>query len=141
LVCNGKFVRSGTLKPFSVLLIRWPKLCTEESLNVLRQAEALGYALGVEKDKTFSVTRNGTSYLRSNDDIQRFGRFAKISSLSFREPMNFPKGTTLYETRGPRVAVLPDYSLVTDDGHVFQSADEYRKQTGDREAWDLIWTS
>jgi hypothetical protein len=56
------------------------ELCTEESLKVLHEAEAQGYTLGVEKDKTFTVTRSGkgTSYLRSNSDIQRFGRVANI---------------------------------------------------------------
>jgi hypothetical protein len=54
-------------------------LSTHESLNILREAEAQGYALGVEKDGAFSVTKHGTTYLRSNDDIQRFARLEKIS--------------------------------------------------------------
>jgi hypothetical protein len=62
--------------------------------------------------------------------------------VSFREPMSFPSGTTLYATKGPLVAVLPDYSLIMDGGglggRIFESADAYRAQTGDREAWVSI---
>jgi hypothetical protein len=127
--------------------------CTPESIRILLEAESQGYVLGVEKDHTFTVTKDGTSYLRSNDDILRFGRFTKIAprlskatyayAVSFREPMNFPEGTTLYVTGGPRVALLPDLSLIVDEdglvgGRTFETADEYRAKTGDREAWVLI---
>jgi hypothetical protein len=64
--------------------------------------------------------------------------------VSFCEPMSFPKGTTLFETKGPRVAVLPDYSLIMDEGglggRAFESASEYREQTGDRDQWNEIKT-
>jgi hypothetical protein len=50
------------------------QLCTEESLNILRQAELIGYTLAVEKDRSFSLTKSGMTYLRSNSEIQRFGR-------------------------------------------------------------------
>jgi hypothetical protein len=114
------------------------ELCTEESLRILRQAEAQGYLLDVEKDNTLTASKNGTSYLRSNADIERFGR----SIVSFRKPMNFPKGTTVYRTKGPRVAILPDYSLIVDGGgiggRVFESASDYRVLTGDQEDWEVI---
>ena len=74
--------------------------CTEESLSILRAAEAQGYTLGVEKDKTFTVTKSGkgTTYLRSNSDIQRFWQFAQILPRSSRavRPAN---GTTMTSTR------------------------------------------
>jgi hypothetical protein len=53
-------------------------LCTEESLNILREALAHGFKLGIEKDKTITVTKPGggyTTYLRSNNDIQKFSGF------------------------------------------------------------------
>jgi hypothetical protein len=117
--------------------------CTGQSLKILREAEAQGYTLGVEKDKTFTATKNGTSYLRSNSDIQNFGRFRarpQEAVISFSDPMSFPTGTTLYETKGPRVAVLPDFSLIVDGGtpHLFWSVTEYRDRTGDRELWNKI---
>ncbi len=58
------------------------KLATEESLYILRQAWALGYKLEVQNDRTITATRPGkahTSYLRSNGDIQKFGRFEGLS--------------------------------------------------------------
>jgi hypothetical protein len=57
------------------------KRCTDESLAILREAQARGYKLGVLGDKTFTVTKSGggfTSYLRSNNDIQKFSVFAKL---------------------------------------------------------------
>lgn len=59
----------------------------------------------------------------------------------FREPMRFPPGTILYETKNTRVAVLPNTSLIADDGGeglVFKSAAEYRAQTGDNDHWNQI---
>jgi hypothetical protein len=104
------------------------EVCTDTSLNILREAEVRGWALGVERNRTFTATkRDITSYLCSNSDIEQFGRFAGIvphspeascanDLVSFREPVNFPKDTTLYETKGPHVAILSDYSLIMDDG-------------------------
>jgi hypothetical protein len=131
--------------------------CTNESLDILRQAQARGYTLRVEKDKTFTATKNGgTSFLRSNNDIRKFAKFAKMvpsnsmghadddapqgaEVVSFRNPMSFPKGATLYRTKGPLVAVLADGSVIMDSGglggRVFVSEQEYRKQTKDWGAW------
>jgi hypothetical protein len=53
-------------------------VCTERSLNLLRAAEAQGYNLGVQADGTFTATRSGTSYLRSNEDIERFAKFGQF---------------------------------------------------------------
>jgi hypothetical protein len=55
------------------------ELCTSESLSLLREAERQGYILGVEKDGTFTLTKNGgTTLVRSNADIQQlFGLSAK----------------------------------------------------------------
>jgi hypothetical protein len=56
-------------------------LCTEESLNILREALAHGFKLGIQKDKTITVTKPGggyTTYLRSNNDIQKFSGFEKF---------------------------------------------------------------
>jgi hypothetical protein len=55
--------------------------CAENSLNVLREALHRGYELGIQKDKTITVTKpekGFTSYLRSNSDIQRFCMFEKF---------------------------------------------------------------
>src|SRR5262249_47569276 len=102
--------------------------CTETSLNSLREAEVRGWALGVERNRTFTATkRDVTPYLQSNSDIEPFDRIAGIvpqspeascgtDLVSSREPVNLPKGTTLYETKGPHAAILPDYSLIMDDG-------------------------
>ena len=53
--------------------------------------------------------------------------------------MSFPKGTIVYKTKGPLVAVLPDGSLVMDaggfGGRVFKSAYDYRQQMKDQGAW------
>jgi hypothetical protein len=139
------------------------ELCTEGSLAVLRKAQAQGYSVRVEQNKTFIVTKQGSSglsFLRSNEDIQRFGRYEKIlpvSSngasmhgwgardgipISFREPMSFPKGTTLYKTAGPLVALLPNNSLIVDGGgvggRVFRCPTEYRGLTGDQETWNTV---
>jgi hypothetical protein len=52
----------------------------------------------------------------------------------------------VYATNGlARVAVLPDQSLLMDvgddvGGRIFESADEYRAETGDRQAWDFVNT-
>jgi hypothetical protein len=122
-------------------------------LNILRAAQDQGYTLGVERDNTFTATNNGTVYLRSNHDIQRFGRLAKISpaaspvddpetKVSFREPMSFPRGTTLYETKsGTRVAVLSDWSLIMECGEIgriFKSVTDFRDYIEDQEHWKLL---
>jgi hypothetical protein len=57
------------------------KLCSKESLDILRKALALGYKLEIQRDKAIAVTRPGNvsiSYLLSNCDIQEFGRFEKL---------------------------------------------------------------
>ena len=50
---------------------------SKEALAVLIQAQASGYRLTKEPDGTFAMGRHdrGTSYLRSNADILRFGQF------------------------------------------------------------------
>jgi hypothetical protein len=49
--------------------------CTDAALSVLHAAQARGYALGVTSDKAFVLTKDGDStYLRSNSEIERFGR-------------------------------------------------------------------
>ncbi len=63
--------------------------------------------------------------------------------FSFREPMSFPKGTTVYETKTGLVAVLPDYSLIQalgDAGLQFESAAAFREQTHDNDIWKTVKT-
>ena len=52
------------------------KYCTPLSLKILRRAEKTGYTLTVEKDRTIAATKSGegTSYLRSNFEIEHWGR-------------------------------------------------------------------
>jgi hypothetical protein len=49
--------------------------CTDDALNILRSAEAEGYTLGIEQNGTFTASKAGTIYMRSNSDIQRLGRY------------------------------------------------------------------
>ena len=52
--------------------------CNEVSLEILHKAEAQGYSLMVDEvDYTIVASKDGrgTTYLRSNYDIQRFGNF------------------------------------------------------------------
>ena len=61
--------------------------------------------------------------------------------VSFQEPMNFPKGTIVYQTRNRLVAILPDWRLIVDDGAqgaVFETARDYRNRTGDEGQWTLV---
>jgi len=53
------------------------ELCTEASLNILRQAQMRGYDLFVDEQRAIAATKDGrgTTYLRSNADIERFGQF------------------------------------------------------------------
>jgi tetratricopeptide (TPR) repeat protein len=53
--------------------------CTEESINVLLQAEAEGFILTVEKDSTFMLRKDnvGNYSFRSNSEIEQFGRQMK----------------------------------------------------------------
>jgi tetratricopeptide (TPR) repeat protein len=53
--------------------------CAEESINILLQAEADGFVLTVERDGTFVLMKEnvGNHYLRSNADIEQFGRKMK----------------------------------------------------------------
>jgi hypothetical protein len=102
--------------------------------------------LSVEREGTFKAAKHGagTSYLRSNGDIRRFGWLLRASRLSsgFQEPMILSTGTNLCQTKDARVAVLPDGSAIVDGGvlggGLFPSANEYRARTGDREDWKLI---
>jgi hypothetical protein len=49
--------------------------CTEASLNILRDAISQGYTLSVTPERTFLAAKGpAVSYLRSNYDIERFGR-------------------------------------------------------------------
>ena len=50
--------------------------CTEAPIDILLQAEAEGFALTIEKDRTFVLSKHGlgSTYLRSNAEIERFGR-------------------------------------------------------------------
>jgi hypothetical protein len=62
------------------------EVCTDRSLSILREAEAQGWTVGLQENKTFTATkRSDTSYLRSNSDIERFGRFAQIMPRSSEE--------------------------------------------------------
>jgi hypothetical protein len=56
------------------------ELCSEDCLDVLRRAEASGFTLSIERSGTFIVTKPGlgTSYLRSNYDIQQFARWREL---------------------------------------------------------------
>lgn len=53
--------------------------CTDESINTLLQAEADGFTLTIEKDGTFVLSKGSASvhYLRSNFEIEQFGRAMK----------------------------------------------------------------
>lgn len=53
------------------------ELCTEQSLKIIREAEASGYTLDVQENKVVTASKKGggTSYLRSNSDIQQFGQY------------------------------------------------------------------
>ena len=50
--------------------------CTEESVNILLQAEAEGFTLTIEEDGAFALRKEncGSYHLRSNADIEQFGR-------------------------------------------------------------------
>jgi len=64
------------------------ELCTEESRSILRQAEAHGFSLSIEDNNTFVVTKQGfgTTYLRSNYEIRRFGEFHKLLMTPNADP-------------------------------------------------------
>ena len=50
--------------------------CSLAGLAILRRAEAEGYILSVQIDRTILATKGqSTSYLRSNSEIQRFGEY------------------------------------------------------------------
>jgi hypothetical protein len=56
---------------------------SEEALAILIEAQAIGYQLAKDSDGTIRVTRNSsTSFLRSNADIVRFGKFFLGSTSS-----------------------------------------------------------
>jgi hypothetical protein len=49
---------------------------SEEALAILIEAQALGYQLAKDPDGTIRISRStSTSYLRSNEEIVRFGKF------------------------------------------------------------------
>jgi hypothetical protein len=57
------------------------EICTEDSLKVLREAEARGCTLAVEPNKSFSLTKNGAkTFLYSNADIEGLGQIWARSS-------------------------------------------------------------
>ena len=61
--------------------------------------------------------------------------------VSFREPMDFPKATAIYQTRTVLIAILPDGKLVADngaDGMLFGSAADYREQAHDEGQWTFV---
>ena len=61
--------------------------------------------------------------------------------VSFQEPMDFPKGTVIYRTRSRLVAILPDWTLIADDGArgaLFETARDYRDKVGDDGDWTWI---
>jgi hypothetical protein len=61
--------------------------------------------------------------------------------VSFREPMHLLVGTTVFKARDASVAVLPDTSLIADDGArglAFASAVDYRVRTGDADACETV---
>jgi membrane associated rhomboid family serine protease len=62
-------------------------------------------------------------------------------AVSFREPMSFPAGTKVYRARSRLVALLPDETLVADDGaggFAFDDARAYRDAMGDESDWALV---
>jgi membrane associated rhomboid family serine protease len=61
--------------------------------------------------------------------------------VSFQEPMDFPKGTNVYQTKSRRVAILPDWTLIADNGAggaAFATARDYRNKVGDEDGWTLL---
>ena len=61
--------------------------------------------------------------------------------VSFREPMDFPKGSIVYRARDRLVATLPDWTLIADDGAgglMFANPNDYREKTGDTAEWDVV---
>lgn len=58
-----QFSRTASGEPF-----------TQESLAILSEARGKGYSVGVESGGVITVSKDGTSYLYSNSDVQRFGQ-------------------------------------------------------------------
>jgi tetratricopeptide (TPR) repeat protein len=60
------------------------KRCTDESINLLLQAEVDGFTPTIERDGTFvlSSERVGNYHLRSNVEIEQFGRQLKMQKHS-----------------------------------------------------------
>lgn len=57
------------------------EICTEEALDVLREAVRQGFHLDVDRSQTFLVTKSSScSYLRSIADIRRFGQILRRSA-------------------------------------------------------------
>jgi hypothetical protein len=49
---------------------------TEEASDVLLRAEAAGYTLGVQNDRTITVQKGSSkAFLRSNAEVLRYGQF------------------------------------------------------------------
>src|SRR5262249_16306492 len=73
--------------------------------------------------------------------LEQLGPISRPSmSVSFQEPMDFPKGTTVYRAPRRLVAILPDWTLIADDGAggaMFDTAEDYRDKTRDDGDW--IW--
>src|SRR5207302_9794169 len=53
--------------------------CTDESINILLQAEADDFTLTIENDRTFVLSKGsaGAHYIRSNAEVEQFGRAMK----------------------------------------------------------------
>ena len=63
-------------------------------------------------------------------------------SVSFREPMDFPKGTIVYRTPRRLVAILPNWTLIADDGTggvPYDNARDYLDKTGDEGECEWTW--
>lgn len=57
------------------------EICTDEALDVLREAVRQGFQLDVDRSRTFLITKDSScSYLRSTADIRRFGQILRRSA-------------------------------------------------------------
>lgn len=68
-------------------------------------------------------------------------RSAPQIKVSFREPMIFPAGTSLYTAKDDTLAVLSDGSVIVDDGAAgvtYPSMSAYRARADDLTSWTLI---
>jgi hypothetical protein len=66
---------------------------------------------------------------------------AESMAAAAKASSSFPKGTTLYDANGIRVAMLPDQSLVVFQGGrqvKFETATDYREKTRDMSHWTVL---